>query len=149
MNGEKLIAMLDGEPFELQKKMLRDYADHVLIDEVFLRDLIFDLADAELMKHIIENYCEGFSVSEDFLQLICDEYDDGDLLVETLETLYSGRQVSERFLDSIVEQGDEYLLRYVLDNHFIGKKVSIDFIHEVVNEFQSTALTAYVIRNYY
>ena len=150
MNGDKLITMLDGEPFDLQIRMLRDYADLIEIDETFLHDLVFELDDAELLKHVLEHYCSGVSVTEEFIQQVNDSFRNEDLLKLALKMLYSGQNVSEAFLrDLIVDYDDEHLLRYVLDNHFADEFVSTEFIHEIVLWFKSTALTEYVIRNYY
>lgn len=146
MNGDKLIAMLDGESFDLQKRMLRDYADLIEIDETFLHDLAFELDDAELLKHVLEHYCSGVSVTEDFIRQVNDSFRNEELLKLALKTLYSGQNVSEEFLrDLIVDYNDEHLLRYVLDNHFADELVSTEFIHEIVSWFKSAAFTEYVM----
>ena len=49
----------------------------------------------------------------------------------------------------LFEYNDGRLLRYLLENHYKGQKVSTGFIHEIVNAFESKPLTEFVIRNYY
>lgn len=108
MNGEKLIAMLQGEPFDLQQTMLDDYADYVEIDEQFLYDLIFEIRDAKLFRYIMEQYCSDVDVSEDFLREVNDSFHNPALLKHALQKLYDGRQVSEAFLsDLAIDYRDE------------------------------------------
>ncbi len=157
--------------FTSEETKILDKAAEILAWHVVIGDIkkeLFDLYtsmieltadDIVSIKRNLECYpVEGKALSKqaktndydpEILQAVLDGFPSPESVIKFLKVYFTGT-FSEAHLISVIEDyADEDLLKFVLENHYIGISITEGILNKIIDNICDTELFKYVLKNHY